>query len=98
MSKLLITGGTIIDPSTERSGAFDVLVENGKVVEVASRGQLRVDAEIFDASGLWVTPGLIDIHVHLREPGYEYKETIATGTRAAVVGGFTAVACMANTN
>ncbi len=95
---LLITGGTVIDPGTGRRGAFDVLVVDGRVVEVAEPGQISAAAERLDASGCWVVPGLIDMHVHLREPGYEYKETIATGAAAAVAGGFTAVACMANTN
>jgi dihydroorotase len=97
MSTLLIRGGTLIDPANARDGAFDVLIERGRVAEIAEPGLLAAE-EVLEASGCWVVPGLIDMHVHLREPGYEYKETVATGTRAAVAGGFTAVACMANTN
>lgn len=95
---ILISGGTVIDPANGRNGRFDVLVAAGKIAEIGAPGSIRTDAERIDADGMWVTPGLIDIHVHLREPGYEYKETVATGTLAAVAGGFTAVACMANTN
>jgi dihydroorotase len=96
-SSLLIRGGTLIDPANGRSGAFDLRIERGRVAEIAEHGSLVAD-EVLDASGCWVVPGLIDMHVHLREPGYEYKETVATGTRAAVAGGFASVACMANTN
>jgi len=93
----LLAGGTVIDPANDRNGAFDVLVRDGRVAAVESPGSIEAEAERIDVTGCWVTPGLIDMHVHLREPGYEYKETVATGTLAAVVGGFTAVACMANT-
>jgi dihydroorotase len=75
-----------------------VLIEGDRIVGVGNPGTLGTDARAIDAHGQLVTPGLIDMHVHLREPGYEYKETIATGVRAALAGGFTAVACMANTN
>jgi len=95
---LLIHGGTVVDPAAGRNAPADVLVSGGKVAEVAAPGSIAAEAERLDATGMWVLPGLIDIHVHLREPGYEYKETVATGTLAAVAGGFTAVACMANTN
>jgi dihydroorotase len=96
---LLIFGGTVIDPASDVHARLDVLVANGHVAEVAEPGRLNAKAEQrLDASGCWVVPGLIDIHVHLREPGYEYKETVASGAQAAVAGGFTAVACMANTN
>ena len=98
MSSLLISGGTVIDPTTERHGKFDVLVVNGRIAELAEDGECGSVDERIDASGCWVVPGLIDMHVHLREPGYEYKETVATGALAAVAGGFTAVACMANTD
>ncbi len=95
---LLITGGTVIDPAGDRSGRFDVHIADGRVRALVEPGAApRADTTI-DASGCWVTPGLIDMHVHLREPGYEYKETVLTGAQAAVAGGFTAVACMANTN
>ena len=96
--KLLIHGGRVIDPSQDLDGAFDVLVEDGRVAKIDGRIKPAKDSESFDASGLVVCPGLIDIHVHLREPGQEYKETVRTGTMAAAAGGFTAVACMANTD
>ncbi|MEM7479753.1 MAG: dihydroorotase [Acidobacteriota bacterium] len=94
--KTLVTGGRVIDPSQDLDGFFDLLLEDGVVARV-DESVSASDAEVFDAEGLVVCPGLIDIHVHLREPGEEYKETVATGTRSAAVGGFTAVACMANT-
>ena len=93
----LVHGGTVIDPASGCHELLDVLVADGRIAEIGQPGSLSVDAERIDASDCWVVPGLIDMHVHLREPGYEYKETIETGTRAAVAGGFTAVACMANT-
>jgi len=88
----------VIDPASGRHGAFDVLVKGDRIADVVQAGVLESDGDSIDATGKWVVPGLIDMHVHLREPGYEYKETIATGTKAAVAGGFTAVACMANTD
>ena len=97
MSSLLVRGGTVIDPASERHGVLDVLVEGARIAAFAEPGRLEA-REVIDATGCWVVPGLIDMHVHLREPGYEYKETVATGVGAAVAGGFTAVACMANTN
>jgi dihydroorotase len=98
MDSILISGGTVVDPANDRHGAFDVRIEDGRLAAIGAPGTLGSAAVQIDASGCWVTPGLIDMHVHLREPGYEYKETILTGTQAAVAGGFTAVACMANTN
>jgi len=95
--KLLIKGGRIINPARSFDGIGDVLIENGKIVGVGTEID-DPDAAIYDARGLVVTPGLIDMHVHLREPGLEAKEDIASGTRAAAAGGFTAVACMPNTN
>jgi dihydroorotase len=95
--KLLIHGGRVIDPSQNLDGAFDLLIEDGRVARIDGSIEKPGDAETFDASGLVVAPGLIDIHVHLREPGQEYKETVRTGTMAAAAGGFTGVACMANT-
>lgn len=96
---LLIQRGRVIDPSQGLDALGDVLVENGKIVAIDTPGKIPVTRarRVIDAQGLWVLPGLIDIHVHLREPGLEYKETIETGTRAALAGGFTSVACMANT-
>ncbi len=96
--RLLIAGGTVVDPVAGTTGPGDVRVEDGRIVAVGPPGTLGADARVLDARGLLVLPGLIDAHVHLREPGYEYKETIATGVRAALAGGFAAVACMANTN
>jgi dihydroorotase len=95
---LLIHGGTVIDPANGVHALLDVLVEQGRISRLVEPGAPVQASERVDASGCWVVPGLIDMHVHLREPGYEYKETIETGTRAAVAGGFTAVACMANTD
>ena len=97
MAKLLLKGGRVVDPATGRDGQFDLLIENGLVRQIGK--DLPVDgAELVDLpKGAVVAPGLIDIHVHLREPGQEHKETIATGTASAVAGGFTAVACMPNT-
>jgi dihydroorotase len=98
MAKLLIRGGRVIDPSQDLDGTFDLLVEDGCVARIDGRIAPSKDAETFDAAGRVVCPGLIDIHVHLREPGQEYKETVRTGTMAAAAGGFTGVACMANTD
>jgi len=98
MAKLLIHGGRVIDPSQDLDAALDLLIEDGRVVKLDGSIKKPKDAETFDAAGLVVAPGLIDIHVHLREPGQEYKETVRTGTLAAAAGGFTAVACMANTD
>ncbi|MFL6196100.1 MAG: dihydroorotase [Thermoanaerobaculia bacterium] len=97
MAKLLIHGGRVIDPAQGLDEAMDLLIEDGRVARIDGSIKKPKDAEAFDASGLVVAPGLIDIHVHLREPGQEYKETVRTGTMAAAAGGFTGVACMANT-
>jgi dihydroorotase len=101
--RLLIKGGRIIDPSQQLDRVADLLVEDGRVKSIGdllpgSAGILPAsDAEVFDASGLIVAPGFIDLHVHLREPGEEYKETIASGAAAAVAGGFTSICAMPNT-
>ena len=97
--RLVIAGGSVIDPQEEREARLDLLVEDGVVRALDRPGAFDdVEADRIDAAGCTVAPGLIDMHVHLREPGFEYKETVLTGTRAAVAGGFTGVACMANTN
>jgi dihydroorotase len=94
---LLIRNGRVVDPANQTDAVADVLLEDGVVRRVGPRLPVPEGAEIVDATGKVVCPGLIDIHVHLREPGFEYKETVATGTRAAAAGGYTAVCCMANT-
>lgn len=94
---LLIKNGTIIDPSQPLEKKKDLLIRDGRV-EAIDESLDAGEAEIFDAADLIVAPGFIDLHVHLREPGFEYKETIASGARAAVAGGFTSVCCMPNTN
>src|SRR3990167_1579242 len=95
--KLLLKGGRVVDPANARDGAFDVLIEDGRIARVGK--DLPADgAEVFEIRPGWiVAPGLIDIHVHMREPGQEHKETVLTRTEAAVAGGFAAVACMPNT-
>ena len=96
---LLVKNGRVIDPATNTDAPRDILIEGEKIVEVAQPGSVQAapGAEVFDATGLIVAPGFIDIHAHLREPGRESSETIETGTRAAARGGFTAVCCMPNT-
>jgi len=97
-ASLLIKGGHVIDPAAKINAPMDVLLKDGRVAEVAPPNKVRGSAdEKFDARGLIVAPGFIDLHVHLREPGQNYKETIATGTAAAAAGGFTAVCTMPNT-
>jgi dihydroorotase len=97
-TSLLIKGGHLIDPANKIDALMDVLLRDGQVAEVAAPNKIRGGAdENFDARGLVVAPGFIDLHVHLREPGQTYKETIASGTAAAAAGGFTSVCCMPNT-
>lgn len=98
--RILIRGGRVIDPSFGRDEHADILVEDGRIAAVDSPASFEglTSTRFLDASDAVVAPGLVDIHVHLREPGYEYKETILTGTRSAVMGGVTSVACMANTD
>ena len=95
---LLIRGGRVIDPAARLDAELDVLLRDGRVAEVAPAKKIRGSAdETFDARGLIVSPGFIDLHVHLREPGQAYKETIASGTAAAAAGGFTSICAMPNT-
>lgn len=93
LDTLVVRGGQVIDPVTGRDEIADVAITGGRLADSAPKG-----AKVFDASGCIVCPGLLDIHVHLRDPGFEHKETIETGTLAAAAGGFTFVACMPNTN
>ncbi|HET6365189.1 MAG TPA: dihydroorotase [Nitrospirota bacterium] len=96
---ILIKNGHIIDPANKVDEKLDVLVSDGKISRLGKPGSLPANGnQVIDAAGKFVVPGLIDMHVHLREPGFEYKETIATGTAAAKAGGFTSVCCMPNTN
>src|SRR5439155_16737314 len=97
---LLLTGGRVIDPANDFDAVADLLILDGKIaaigIEAASRAP--APAEKLDVAGMIVCPGLIDLHVHLREPGYSAKETIATGTAAAARGGFSSIVCMPNTS
>ena len=101
MKTILIRGGRVIDPASSLDAALDVLLRDGKVAAIDAPGQSKLKkdekVEIIEANGLVVAPGLVDIHVHLREPGQVYKETIASGTAAAAAGGFTSVCAMPNT-
>lgn len=94
--KLLIKNGLVVDPEKQKSEKLDILIENEKIARIGASLQ-EAKSEIIDAAGAYVCPGLIDMHVHLREPGREDEETIYSGTRAAALGGVTSVACMANT-
>jgi dihydroorotase len=94
---LLIKGGRVIDPSQGIDDILDLLVQDGKIKELGKNLAAPQECEVIAAAGLLVTPGLVDMHVHLRDPGPEYKEDIITGTRAAAAGGITSVACMPNT-
>jgi len=96
---LLIQNGRVLDPASKTDAAMDVLLDGEVIKEVGARGKFvsLKDAQVFDATGLIVAPGFIDMHVHLREPGQESSETIETGTKSAARGGFTAVCCMPNT-
>lgn len=95
--RLIIKNGRLLDPATGVDGVYDILIDNGMIGEIAENIEPGTGDDRLDATGLVVCPGFIDIHVHLREPGQEHKETIATGCASAVRGGFTTVACMPNT-
>ena len=97
MNKLLIKNGRILNPASNQDEICDILTE-GNLIKKIGKNIEDNDATIIDAAGCYVTPGLIDIHVHLRDPGFEYKETLATGSKAAAAGGFTTILAMANTN
>jgi dihydroorotase len=100
MAKLLIKGGRVLDPESSTDGLLDILVAGGRIEAIRAQGKPGdggKDVEVIDAKGLLVIPGMVDVHTHLREPGYEYKETVLTGGRAVAAGGFTTVLCMANT-
>ncbi len=96
--RLLLKGARLVDPSQKIDAPKNLLIEKGRVEAILKPTEKVSNAKVIDLSGKIITPGLVDIHTHLREPGYEYKETIATGTRSALYGGFTALACMANTD
>ena len=99
-NKLAITGGRVIDPGEEIDQISDVLISNGRIEKVTRKtGESKFDGyEVIDATGMIISPGFIDLHTHLRDPGQEWKETIASGTRAAASGGFTTVCAMPNTD
>jgi dihydroorotase len=97
MKRLLIKNGRLIDPAGQPDGVYDILIEKEKIKKISSQIDTDTSMEVIDAAGLVVSPGFIDLHVHLREPGQEQKEDIETGSRAAVRGGFTSIACMPNT-
>lgn len=98
--RVLVSGGRLLDPSTGTDTECDLVIEDGRVASIEKPGATRgvEAASVIDARGKWLAPGFIDVHVHLREPGFEWKETIETGSRAAVLGGFTSICCMPNTN
>lgn len=98
---LLLKGGRVVDPSQKTDGKADLLIKDGKIAycgKALPKAKQPSAKEVLDLRGMWIVPGLIDMHTHLREPGFEYKETIASGSEAAVAGGFSSVACMPNTN
>lgn len=97
MRSFAIVGGRVIDPASGLDGVATVIVRDGRIAGIETRAELPKDLTVVDASGCWVLPGFVELHAHLREPGEEHKETIETGARAAVAGGFTTVVAMPNT-
>jgi dihydroorotase len=97
---IVFHGGTVVDYESDTIAELDIIIEKGKIIDLIRRGEFpaQSDFELIDITGLHVMPGFIDLHCHLREPGFEWKEDIASGTRAAAFGGFTSVVCMANTD
>lgn len=95
--KILIKNGHVVDVKTKLDGIYDIFIENGKIIEIGHDLELT-NGDVIDATGMYVLPGFVDAHCHLRDPGYEYKEDIESGTMSAAMGGFTSVACMPNTN
>src|SRR2546430_1696331 len=95
---IVIRNGRVIDPANKRDEIADLCIANGKIVSKSEIGNRKSEIDEIDASGLIVAPGLIDMHVHLREPGFSHKETIESGARAAAAGGFTTIICMPNTS
>jgi len=95
--KILIKNGHVVDVKTKLDGIYDIFIENGKIVEIGHDLEL-INGDVIDAAGMYVLPGFVDAHCHLRDPGFEYKEDIESGTMSAAMGGFTSIACMPNTN
>lgn len=96
---LLIKQGRVIDPESGRDETGNIVISAGKITDyLPGKAPKNFDGTVIDAAGHWVLPGLIDMHVHLRDPGFEWKEDIRSGTVAAAAGGFSSVACMANTS
>ena len=95
--RLLIQGGHVLDPATGKDGIYDVLVKDGRVDRVQEEIAAEAGMEVIDGTGCYVMPGLVDLHVHLRDPGLTYKETLTTGGRAAAKGGITTICAMPNT-
>ena len=96
--KLLLKGGRVIDPANKVDKICDILIKDGKIAAVGEDLPVDGDEDVVDVTGKIVCPGFIDLHAHFREPGYEYKEDIMTGSKAAAIGGFTTVCCMPNTD
>ncbi len=96
--KILIKNGHVIGSNQKKSGTLDLVIENGRITEIGKDIQEPPNCDLIDASGKYILPGLVDAHCHLRDPGFEYKEDIESGTRSAAMGGFTSIACMPNTN